>query len=75
MWREILGILDSEKVSKFGNFGANLVESRGEKVHFCLYYTRAIGPSSVKFSSSQTLHSTNIVTRVGNLPIALMPTT
>ena len=26
-----LGILESEKVSKFGNFRANLVEFRGEK--------------------------------------------
>ena len=36
--REFWGILESEKVSKFGNFRANLVEFLDEKVPFCLYF-------------------------------------
>ena len=38
-WQEIFWILESEKVSKYTHFRANLVEFRAEKVLFCLYHT------------------------------------
>ena len=43
---DILGFLGSEKVSKFGNFRANLVEFRIQKVNFSLYHS-PVGLSSV----------------------------